>query len=128
MAFATAGLTLAGACRGAPAGSTSPPAPDPGISRSLTPATTRYDRAEVDFERDPPTRTVASVLTARPCWQNPVNIAFSPPALMASPPFGLGMGTPSVHALANAPPSSVLVDDGVSLYATNTGGTSMRQF
>jgi hypothetical protein len=59
---------------------------------------------------------------------SPINIAYSRPDMDASPPFALAVGTPAVSALANAPPSTVIIDDGINLYAANTGGTPTQPF
>jgi hypothetical protein len=56
------------------------------------------------------------------------NILFSPPTSGTTPPFALGTGTPSVMPLAHSPGVSVIIDDGVSLFASQTGGSSTQEF
>jgi hypothetical protein len=56
------------------------------------------------------------------------NILFSPPTPGTTPPFAVGTGTPSVMPLAHSPGVSVIIDDGVSLFASQTGGSSTQEF
>ncbi len=56
------------------------------------------------------------------------DVLFSPPAPMSTPPFAIGSGKPSVMMLAHSPGVSVITDDGVSLFASQTGGATAQAF